>query len=35
MYQEIKGVKYYFNERGVIADVVEKILNEQETKTIG
>ena len=35
MYQEIKGVKYYFKEREVIADVVEKILNEQETKTIG
>ena len=35
MYQEIKGVKYYFNEREVIAHVVEKILNEQETKTIG
>lgn len=34
MYQEIKGVKYYFNEREVIADVVEKILKEQETKTI-
>ena len=34
MYQEIKGVKYYFNEREVIADVVEKKLNEQETKTI-
>ena len=34
MYQEIKGVKYYFNEREVISDVVEKILNEQETKTI-
>ena len=35
MYQEIKGVTYYFNEREVIADVVEKILKEQETKTIG
>ena len=34
MYQEIKGVKYYFNEREVIEDVVEKILKEQETKTI-
>ena len=37
MYQEIKGVKYYFNEREVIADVVEKILKEQEqekSKTI-
>ena len=30
MYQEIKGVKYYFNEREVIADVVEKILKEKE-----
>ena len=35
MYQDIKGVKYYLNEREVIAVVVEKILNEQETKTIG
>ena len=30
MYQEIKGVKYYFNEREVIAGVVEKILKEKE-----
>ena len=34
MYQEIKGVKYYFNDRDVIEDVVEKILKEHETKTI-
>ena len=30
MYQEIKGVKYYFKEREVIADVGEKILKEKE-----